>query len=240
MILRDHLNFTVLTVISFSVAIFPTLPLAKPQLTSSMIVLFLVHHLLQIWDEYLPRALPTKYVSILPRLLFSLFHSNIFRLPVNFFPPFLRSTEALLLLGIPINSLLCCSPFVLTLASRGTLKVGFLFLTRLFLHPLTAFNTKLKSVRHWNTAIMCEAQLRLPFFLLLTRIRGRTLGSPVNLPWPQIGSYLLISEQLLHFLFSNAIILVSVAMSSLRLFPFPWLSFFSYSGVQSSLLSLHP
>lgn len=81
----------------------------------------------------------------------------------------------------------------------------------------------------------------LPLFLFVSGFNETPSGWAVIPAWPLMCSYLFSTEQLLHYLFSIAIILGSVLQSWLRQFPsYDLLSFLSYSGAQSSLSSLHP
>lgn len=76
----------------------------------------------------------------------------------------LRSTRSLSLLGLHVSSSLCYHPFILGLPFALRAKLVFYSASDKLLQPPNVFYPKLKCARHWNTAVMCAAKLRLPFF----------------------------------------------------------------------------
>lgn len=174
---------SVLPMTPLSSAPFPTLLLAQSLRTPVEIVLFLMHHLFPFWLESLAEAMPT-ICSIFPRFLYFVFHS--LALPGWFLTA---------LLSIPENQFhYWACPWILLRVDlplwqhfppEQSAKFIFFYVPDAFLHPLTCFYTRLKSVWRSNTAVRYGWGFVLCFFFI-DRIQLKTIQLVV---YPSLNSY---------------------------------------------------
>lgn len=212
----------------------PTQMLGKPLPTFIMNVLFLMHHLLPISDNYLLGKLPTVFVLVFPRLLFLLFRRTSFSLSsVKFWLGFSSFHWITSIIEFVHKFFSLLVFFILASVSRAVCKGTFLFRARRIFTPAYLLLCK-DQIR--PTLEYCVWNQSSTTFFLLDRVQWKAVGL--------IGDPSLISNQQSRnhrwagawLFFYRYYFWVSALLSSLQQLPFSWLSFFSYIGGQLSFI----